>query len=114
MIDAAIGRIVRQRAGDRCEYCRLQQAHYPLWRHQIEHIVPKKHFGSDQLGNLSLACVRCNLSKSSNLTGIDPLTDEIVALFHPRIDRWEQHFHFEKAIIEGYHANRSSHHLGPE
>ncbi len=101
MIGKAARQAVTRRAVNRCEYCRLQQVHYPLWLHQIEHIIPKKHFGSDELNNLALACVRCNLGKSSNLTGIDPLTDDIVTLFHPRIDSWYEHFTYVGAEIAG-------------
>ena len=101
MIDKAARTAIVQRAENRCEYCRLQQTHYSLWLHQIEHIIPKKHFGSDELENLALACVRCNLGKSSNLTGIDPLTNQITSLYHPRIDRWHDHFEYFGAIISG-------------
>ena len=30
--------LVRERAGDRCEYCRLRQDQAPLWHHQVEHM----------------------------------------------------------------------------
>ncbi|MDP7133920.1 MAG: HNH endonuclease, partial [Planctomycetota bacterium] len=43
----------------------------------------------------------CNLHKSSNLTGYDPLTDEITRLFNPRSDIWNDHFQLQGAIIEG-------------
>jgi hypothetical protein len=95
---------VVERAGSRCEYCRLRQEHYPLWLHQVEHIIPKKHFGTDELDNLALACVRCNLGKSSNLTGIDPLTGNTTMLFHPRNDDWSTHFVFRGALIDGLTA----------
>ena len=101
MIANATRAAIVQRAGNRCEYCRLQQIHYSLWLHQIEHIVPKKHFGSDELDNLALACVRCNLGKSSNLTGVDPLTNQITPLFHPRTDYWHEHFEYVGAVISG-------------
>ena len=37
--------LVRQRAGNRCEYCLLRQEHSDL-THHLEHIVPKQHGGS--------------------------------------------------------------------
>ena len=101
MIDAELREAIWQRADDRCEYCRLRQVHYALWSHQIEHIVPRKHNGTDTLENLAFACVRCNLGKSSNLTGIDSLTNEIVPLFHPRREEWHDHFRYEEANIQG-------------
>jgi len=51
-------------------------------------VVPRQHGGTDDPGNLALACHRCNLRKGPNLTGIDPITGEIVPLFDPRRDRW--------------------------
>jgi 5-methylcytosine-specific restriction endonuclease McrA len=101
MMDAAMRASVRKRAGNRCEYCRLPQEHGDL-PHHIEHIVPKQHGGSDDSGNLALACQRCNLNKGPNLTGIDPMSGTIVPLFHPRRDQWEEHFFFEGVQIEGY------------
>ena len=86
---------VRQRAAHRCEYCHLQQDDSPLAALHIEHLRPRKHGGSDHESNLGLACIDCNLHKGSNLTGIDPLTGAVTELFHPRLQRWEEHFAFE-------------------
>jgi hypothetical protein len=102
-MDAATRDLVRQRAGDRCEYCRLHQEHSGL-RHHIEHIMAKQHGGADDADNLALACHRCNLHKGTNLTGIDPRTGEVTPLFHPRRDRWSDHFTFEGARIDGISA----------
>jgi hypothetical protein len=92
--------LVRLRAGDRCEYCLLRQEHNHL-THHVEHIVAKQHGGSDEPSNLALACHRCNLRKGPNLTGIDPITNTVVALFHPRQDQWRDHFVIRGARIEG-------------
>ncbi|HTX35526.1 MAG TPA: hypothetical protein VME43_10900 [Bryobacteraceae bacterium] len=66
--------LVRRRAGDRCEYCHLRQEHSNLRHH-----VP-------------------------NLTGIDPQTGQIASLFHPRRDRWSDHFIFEGTRVIGISA----------
>jgi 5-methylcytosine-specific restriction endonuclease McrA len=79
---------VRQRAENRCEYCRLHQDHSPLAALQIEHIIPRKHNGDDSRGNLALTCIDCNQAKGSNIAGIDPDTGRMSRLFHPRRDRW--------------------------
>jgi hypothetical protein len=100
-MDAATRRTVRERADDRCEYCRLRQEYAPLWRHQIEHIIPRKHRGTDELENLAWTCVRCNLSKSSNLSGIDIETGQTVVLFNPRTQIWSEHFAYSDAEIIG-------------
>jgi hypothetical protein len=70
----------------------------------IEHIIPRKHGGSDELGNLALACVDCNLHKGPNLTGIDPQTNEITELFHPRRQQWNDHFAWNGIFIVGLTA----------
>ena len=102
-MDATTRDLVRQRAGDRSEYCRLHQEHSGL-RHHIEHIMAKQYGGSDDADNLALACHRCNLHKGTNLTGIDPQTGQLAPLFHPRRDRWSDHFTFEGIRINGVSA----------
>jgi HNH endonuclease len=79
----------------------LLHQQYTHLRHHIEHIVAKQHGGMDAVDNLALACHRCNLCKGPNLTGVDPHTRSVVTLFHPRHDRWHQHFVFRNARIEG-------------
>lgn len=103
-MDTETRRLVRERAGARCEYCRLPQQYSDLLHH-VEHIVAKHHGGSDDPGNLALACHRCNFHKGPNLTGIDPATGEMAPLFHPRRDRWADHFSFRGARIEGLSAS---------
>ncbi len=68
---------------------------------QIEHIIPKKHGGSDEIENLALACIDCNLHKGANLTGIDPQTDEVTQLFHPRRQQWGVHFEWAGIYLVG-------------
>jgi hypothetical protein len=99
-VDAGTRRFVRGRAGDRCEYCQLRQEHSTV-PHQIEHIVARQHGGSDGIENLALACHRCNLHKGPNLSGVDPMTGGIEVLFHPRRDRWADHFTFRGAYVQG-------------
>jgi len=96
-MDAASRESVRRRAGDRCEYCQVRQDDEPFFRFQIEHIVAKQHGGSDSVENLALACPRCNLHKGPNVAGIDPDTGVLTPLFHPRTQRWEDHFVFDSA-----------------
>jgi hypothetical protein len=43
-------------------------------------------------------------ARAPNLTGIDPITGEIVPLFDPRRDRWPDHFRFRGPVIEGVTA----------
>ncbi len=101
MTDANTRRQVSLRAGQRCEYCHLHQDQSPLAMLQIEHIIPRKHGGSDNEDNLALACIDCNLAKSSNLTGIDPQTGRVTLLFHPRTQNWSDHFEQRGPFILG-------------
>ena len=100
-MNAATRKLVRERAGNRCEYCHLHQDQSPLAALQLEHIVPKKHGGTDVLDNLAIAFIDCNLAKSSNIAGYDPDTSQMTALFHPRHDQWQEHFEIEGVYILG-------------
>lgn len=100
-MDGKTRSLVRKRAGQRCEYCQLHQDQSPLAALQIEHIIPKKHGGADTEDNLALACIDCNLAKSSNLTGIDPESGRVTSLFHPRTQHWPDHFERRGLLILG-------------
>ena len=104
MKDAAVRELARSRAGNRCEYCGLGQDELPFSTFQVEHIIPRKHGGSDDPSNLALACDRCNSSKGANLTGIDPVTGQITALFNPRSHSWDEHFSLSDTTIVGMTA----------
>jgi len=51
--------------------------------------------------NTCLACAHCNGAKSSNAAGYDPETDELVPLFNPRRDAWDEHFAWDGAWLLG-------------
>ena len=54
-------------------------------------------------GNLALACRRCNERRYNFIAGLDPETEEIVPLFHPRRHNWADHFVWteEGTIVSG-------------
>ena len=104
MIGPKIRAEVRSRANNACEYCHLHQDDSPLASLHIEHITPKMHGGSDDLDNLALACIDCNLHKGPNLTGIDPVTRKVTALFHPRRQEWDDHFAWRGIHLVGKSA----------
>lgn len=99
-MEMVLRELVRRRAQDQYEYCRLDQRHSRLAFH-LEHIVAKQHGGGEAEDNLALACHRCNLHKGPNLSGIDPDTGTLVPLFHPRRDLWREHFELRSIRIEG-------------
>jgi len=98
-VSAALRRIVRERARDRCEYCLV-----PEWvtfaSHWIDHIIAEKHGGLKIIDNLANSCSECNQRKASDLTSIDPETGSIVPLFNPRRDSWFDHFQLVGGRIE--------------
>ena len=100
-MNRSVRALVRLRAGKRCEYCRLHESDQPLFSFHIEHIVSKKHHGSDDPANLAWSCHECNLAKSSNLSGRDFDTARVVVLFNPRRQRWSRHFTWEGAWLLG-------------
>jgi hypothetical protein len=98
-MDAAFRQLIWQRAKSRCEYCQLHQEDYEYQTFHIEHIIPKQHGGTDDLGNCCLACSECNWSKGPNLSGI--VEGKIVPLFNPRQQKWKRHFVWEHTILVG-------------
>ena len=90
---------VARRAGHRCEYCLIHEndAGFP---HQVDHVVSRKHGGTSAFDNLAYACILCNRYKGSDVASINPKTGEAVRLFHPRHNRWEDHFRLDPDFIE--------------
>jgi hypothetical protein len=91
---------VRDRAGDRCEYCQLPQSCTTL-PHELDHVRARKHRGLQTPANCCWACAHCNAYKGSNAAGYDPQTDELVPLFNPRTDRWADHFVWRGPTLVG-------------
>ncbi|MBI3411419.1 MAG: HNH endonuclease [Planctomycetes bacterium] len=69
-MNAATRQLVQERARLRCEYCQIHEADDPAFSFHIEHIIPKKHRGTDALSNLAWSCHFCNRAKGSNLAGL--------------------------------------------
>lgn len=97
----ALRLFVRDRARHTCEYCQLAVRDAPFLAFQVDHIVARQHGGSDDPDNLALACLWCNLYKGPNLSGIDPASDKITPLFHPRRELWYTHFALQGIHIIG-------------
>ncbi|MFN7618069.1 MAG: HNH endonuclease [Pseudanabaena sp.] len=86
-ISVEIDRNVRSVAKNRCGYC-LSPQKLVMARLEIEHIIPVSKGGSSEESNLWLACPICNSHKAGKIEAIDPVTDEVVALFNPRTQVW--------------------------
>lgn len=82
---------VRERAAYRCEYCQASE-----WltgqQHEIDHVFPKISGGHTTVDNLALACSACNSYKHDKIEAIDPVSNKLVALYHPRTQKWQEHF----------------------
>ncbi len=91
--------LVRQRAGGCCEYCRCPER-FAAQPHSIEHIQPRAQEGTDDPGNLALACQGCNNHKYAKTEAVSELTGETVPLFHPREMNWEEHFGWSNVYSE--------------
>jgi ATP adenylyltransferase len=53
---------VLKRAGGRCELCGVSVEERAI---EIDHIIPRKHGGSDETTNLQALCYRCNANKGA-------------------------------------------------
>jgi hypothetical protein len=108
-MNASTRQLVRRRAGDACEYCCIPQEATPFISFHIEHITARQHGGTDDLGDLALACDRCNAYKGTNLTSIDPQTGNLTLLFNPRHDQWNDHFSAARRRYCRSHADWPGH-----
>ncbi len=90
-LSSEVREFVRLRAQGACEYCRLPQS-ASIVPHQVDHIIGRQHRGSDEVSNLCLCCIHCNLKKGPNIASVEPETGSIVALYHPRHYSWREHF----------------------
>lgn len=99
-ISAELRRLVLARADYLCEYCLIAEVD-TFHGCQIDHIISEKHDGPTTADNLALACAFCNRGKGSDIGSIHWETRELVHFFHPRTDRWADHFVLSGSRIEG-------------
>jgi hypothetical protein len=88
-------RTVARRARYCCEYCKSQQDFSPT-RFSVDHIIPRAVGGTTHLDNLAFSCQGCNGHKHIATSAIDPDTGGEVPLYHPRQERWEDHFEWSE------------------
>jgi len=107
MMDAALRAFVRERAGRRCEYCRLREDDDDFLAFHVDHVIAKQHGGIDDPATLCWACAECNWAKGSNLAGL--LGGKLYPLFNPRKQSWTRHFRWEqKRLAEMRNVSDSS------
>lgn len=92
--------LVEARANARCEYCGRYQEYFGAVFFEVEHITPRSLGGRTVPSNLAFSCRRCNLYKGSAIEALDPLRERVARLFHPRKDRWLDHFERSQDRLE--------------
>ena len=90
-VPVALKRLVFKRANGMCEYCR-SPVKYAIDSLVMEHIQPISQGGQTLAENLALSCQTCNNCKYTKNKALDPVTNLIVPLFHPREMSWTKHF----------------------
>lgn len=53
------------------------------------------------MSNLALACPQCNLFKGSDIATLDRATGKLFRLFHPRVQKWDEHFQWNGPHLTG-------------
>ena len=87
----SVRRTLRERAGNRCEYCR-HSADFASGPFVCEHIWPRVLGAGDTLDELAWACSACNGHKHAKTHALDSQTKCRVRLFNPRRQKWTRHF----------------------
>ncbi len=118
-IPKVLRRRVAEQARHRCGYCLTRQAitGTPM---EVDHLFPSSLGGSTIEDNLWLACGLCNEHKGNRVTVQDPRDGQLVRLFNPRLDVWEEHLEWiedglriagrtaiGRATVNALHLNRT-------
>ena len=86
---------VKERANFYCEYCYAPANFSPSY-FEIDHIFPSSLGGKTVAENLAFACGTCNTAKSNKLQYLDPFTNQLANLFHPRKNLWTDYFQWNE------------------
>ncbi|MGE0086814.1 MAG: HNH endonuclease [Desulfococcaceae bacterium] len=63
----------------------------------VDHVIPESCGGLTEFENLCFCCRRCNEFKGSKTAAQDPITGEVVSLYHPRKQKWQNHFAWDES-----------------
>ena len=97
-VPATLRAEVRRHAAGRCEFCLVHEDDVGA-PHEPDHIIAEQHGGRTTVENLAFACYHCNRHKGTNLASIDPETAKPEFLFHPRRQKWADHFRIEGPLV---------------
>lgn len=100
-IKKAVKRLVIERSGGRCEYCKSPRS-FTTELFCLDHIIPISEGGSNEADNLAYCCNGCNTFKSDLTTVTITTNDKIIAipLFNPRMQNWSLSFNWNKDYTE--------------
>ena len=90
-LTAKLKNAIFSRANECCEYC-CSQARFSPDPFSVEHVVPRSKGGTAQFNNLALACQGCNNRKYTHIEALDPVSGNLMSLYHPRRQQWRDHF----------------------
>ena len=90
-IPVALQRRVRQHFSNTCGYCRTAEA-LTAMTFEFDHLFPRSLGGETKFENICFACPACNRVKGNRISFIDPESGDRIALFHPHLQRWSEHF----------------------
>ena len=96
-VSAALRRVVAARADALCEYCLIHEDD-TVFGCEVDHVISEKHGGTTEADNLAYACAFCNRAKGS-IGSVLRRTGAYVRFFHPRLDRWTEHFGLDGVTI---------------
>ena len=90
-VPKSLRELVSGQARRRCGYCLTSEAVVgtPM---EIDHLVPEALGGLTIEENLWLACSLCNDHKGNRIDGLDAISAEVVRIFNPRVQVWNEHF----------------------
>ena len=92
--------LVGQRANFQCEYCLLNEKRSFIG-FEVDHIISRKHRGSNDPNNLAYSCGDCNRNKGTDIASIDwNNNNQITRFYNPRLDLWAEHFCLSNTVIE--------------
>jgi HNH endonuclease len=73
---------------------------FSAWILSKVQIQPVSRGGKTAEDNLALACQTCNNYKHTKTEAFDPVTNELVPLFHPRQMLWHEHFSWNDDVTQ--------------
>jgi hypothetical protein len=100
---AWIGSLISSYGTGRNDFANTASCPSSLRRHRIhiDHIFRASMVVEPPRTTSPYRASNCNSYEGPNLSGIDPTAGQIVTLFHPRRDRWEDHFQWLGPFLRG-------------